>query len=153
MHAFRAPFLSVVIAVVFLPWPSRGTDEEICFDAVDNDGDGRVDCADSDCCEGPNCAAPFPCPIFRRADLDEDGTHSVTDAILVLAALFAGTEIPCAKAADADDSGAVDVTDAVSILQYLFQRGLPPPPPFEDCGRDPTPDALRCEFNREHACR
>jgi hypothetical protein len=101
----------------------------------------------------PACAAFLPCPIFRRADLDEDGTHSVTDAILVLAVLFGGADLPCAKAADADDSGAVDVTDAVSILQYLFQRGPPPPTPFEDCGRDPTPDALRCQFNREHACR
>ncbi len=29
-------------------------------------------------------------------------------------------------------------------VHYLFRSGPAPPPPFPDCGRDPTPDALDC---------
>ena len=37
------------------PPPPPPTPEAICDDGLDNDADGAVDCADSDCAEAPNC--------------------------------------------------------------------------------------------------
>ena len=62
--------------------------------------------------------------------------------------LFLGTGvIPCEDAADADDSGLLQLTDAVRILNVLFLGTgviLPPGPPADPCGADPTDDALGC---------
>ena len=39
---------------------SSGTGSEDCTDGVDNDSDGKVDCADSDCTAGFSCHNPVP---------------------------------------------------------------------------------------------
>jgi hypothetical protein len=81
---------------------------------------------------------------FRRGDADANRRTDLTDAIAVLASLFAGGRaVACPDAADFDDDGFADVTDAILILIFLF-RGTDlsaPPGPFE-CGRDPTEDRL-----------
>jgi len=35
--------------------------------------------------------------------------------------------------------------DPIYMLSYLFVGGAPPPPPFIECGADPTEDALDCD--------
>ena len=119
--------------------------EEDCGDSVDNDGDGRIDCDDTDCCGEPQCVPSPDCFPFRRGDVNDDGKRNVTDAVRLLTHLFAGeTRLVCPKAADVDDSGALELTDAVLLLEYLFLHGPEPPLPFLNCGIDPTPDHLQC---------
>jgi hypothetical protein len=47
-------------------------DPEVCNDGQDNDGDGAVDCADSDCSADPVCAGPAT--TVSVGDLDGTGT-------------------------------------------------------------------------------
>jgi hypothetical protein len=83
-------------------------------------------------------------PLFPRGDADGNGRLEITDAIAILNFLFLGTFSPaCEDALDSDDSGEVLITDAIALLGHLFlgsPQGLPPP--FGDCGADPTPDSL-----------
>ena len=84
---------------------------------------------------------------FIRGDTDRGPGLSVTDAIVVIRALFASEEatLGCRDAADANDDGVLDLTDAIHILTYLFLRGPAPAAPFPECGADPSAsDALGC---------
>ena len=86
---------------------------------------------------------------FRRGDADDSGRLNITDAITVLNWLFLGSATPsCTDAADADDNGRNNITDAIQLLQFLFLGGPPPPAPGrDDCGVDPTADALSdCDY-------
>ena len=85
-----------------------------------------------------------PAPMFLRGDTTGDGALDITDAIRTLLGLFAGEPLPCEATADGDDDGSVNLTDAVFVLRFLFQGGSPVPPPFPECGRDPTSDPLGC---------
>lgn len=83
---------------------------------------------------------------FQRADVNADGTLSITDAVALLSYLFRGTAEPsCQKTADADDDGELQLTDAVYTLDFLFRDGPPPKEPFPDCASDPTLDGLGCQ--------
>lgn len=85
---------------------------------------------------------------FVRGDCNNDGdtTAVISDAIESLRCLFLDFCIlPCAVACDADDDGSIDITDAVFLLNFGFLGGRPPPPPFPECGVDPTPGGLRCD--------
>ena len=45
-----------------------------------------------------------------------------------------------------DDNGKVTaLVDGLHILNFGFLNGPPPPPPFPDCGSDPTPDGVTCD--------
>ncbi len=83
---------------------------------------------------------------FKRGDANSDGFIDLSDAVTVLAYLFAGMTPPplCMDACDANDDGGVNIADAVGILSYLFGGAAPPPVPFPGCGTDPTPDSLDC---------
>ena len=87
---------------------------------------------------------------FSRADANDDGAVNITDPIFILGYLFLGDATPpCIKAADADDTGVVNLTDALYVLLGLFSGGPLPPPPFGQCGTDPTEDSLTCgEFSQ-----
>lgn len=90
----------------------------------------------------------FPAGVrqFTRADANDDGTVNITDAISILGYLFLGQTTPtCIKAVDTDDTGTVNLTDALFVLNRLFTGGPPPPPPFTQCGVDPTEDNLTCD--------
>ena len=97
------------------------------------------------------CVVPPPAgAIFRRGDVDGNGTAELTDAVFILNYLFQGFDAPgCPETADSDDNGAVDISDAVRLLGWLFLGGEPlPPPGAEECGRDPTPgDAPGCDYD------
>ena len=86
----------------------------------------------------------FPPPrFFRRADVNDDASVTISDAITILNYLFVGGVRPwCLDAADSNDDGLVDITDATYVLDFLFRGGAYLPPPFPDAGLDPTPDDL-----------
>ena len=80
-----------------------------------------------------------------RGDANADGNVDVSDALVTLNYLFFGSDEPaCLDAADANDSGEVDISDPIFLLGALFLGGDPVPPPFPDCGPDPSGDALGC---------
>lgn len=84
---------------------------------------------------------------FMRGDCDNDGLMTISDAIQLLSQLFQGgaLQLACADACEVNDDGGLNIADPIAVLQYLFVGGLPPPPPFPDCGVDPTPDAFGCD--------
>lgn len=89
-----------------------------------------------------SCQSDIP---FRRGDVNADGSVDLSDAITILGALFAGTVLSdCEDVVDANDDGHVNIGDAVGLLSVLFTGGAQLPPPFPDCGSDPTPDDLDC---------
>ncbi len=83
---------------------------------------------------------------FRRGDANADGAVNLADGVSTLGFLFAGGRAPpCLDAADTDDSGQLDLADAVATFNYLFLGAAAPSAPGpEDCGADPTADALSC---------
>ena len=40
---------------------------EDCSNGTDDDGDGQVDCADTDCASSPNCAGTTACTLCAHA--------------------------------------------------------------------------------------
>ncbi len=90
---------------------------------------------------------------FLRADANADGEVNVSDAVSTFEWLFAGQRAPpCLDAADSNDDGKANIADGIFTLCFLFSGGEPiPPPGAEECGRDPTADALDCE--RFSPCR
>jgi hypothetical protein len=91
-------------------------------------------------------AASFKVVTFQRGYANNDDLYNMTDAISILNWLFLGTAKPrCVKAADVNDDGKVDITDGVRLLNHLFLGGPAPPPPFAECGLDPTEDDLDCQ--------
>ncbi len=82
---------------------------------------------------------------FRRGDANTDSAIDIADAIFIFRYLFAEGPAPsCLDAADANDDGAVNISDGVYILQNLFANGPAIPPPYPECGIDPTEDELGC---------
>ncbi|MEM7261309.1 MAG: hypothetical protein AAF488_04910, partial [Planctomycetota bacterium] len=119
---------------------------EVCDNGLDDDCDGMVDCADSDCSADPLCSGTGD--NFRRGDANGDGGYDISDAIYTLAALFTPGSPPptCADTGDSNDDGGFDISDAIYTLAALFQPGSPPPtdPGPSTCGPDPTDDGLDC---------
>lgn len=102
---------------------------------VDTDGDGL----------------PDSCEQFTRGDANGDGSIDVTDAVRILFALFAGgAPLGCATSGDVNDDETVDVTDAVMLLNHVFVTGVAIPPPYPNCGVDPTAGPLGCD--EPHGC-
>ena len=86
-----------------------------------------------------------PTDLFVRGAINTSAGIDLSDAVFLLTALFSGTEtLPCDDAADTNDDGLLNVADGIYLLSYLFNDGLPPPPPFDAPGIDPTPDGLGC---------
>ena len=84
--------------------------------------------------------------LFRRGDCNGDGSLNISDAVASLLSLFGGGAPPnCQDACDANDDGTLDVSDPVTLLGMLFSGfgDLPAPGP-QNCGADPTSDALDC---------
>ncbi len=90
-------------------------------------------------------ACPADTQRLLRGDSNTDATLDIADAIFTLSHLFAQGPSPvCEDAADANDDGAVDISDGIFILQNLFANGPAIPPPYPECGVDPTVDELGC---------
>ncbi len=87
---------------------------------------------------------------FVRADVNQDGRHTVSDAVAIAKALFnQGSKLPlinaCKDAADVNDDGNFDSADPIFLLNYLFTSGPVVPGPIGTCGLDTTNDALTCD--------
>ena len=77
---------------------------------------------------------------FMRGDDNGDGTIGLEDPLLNLEYLFLGGPSICLDAQDTNDDGALGLPDPILNLAFQFLMGPPPPPPFTDCGFDPTSD-------------
>ncbi len=83
---------------------------------------------------------------FLRGDANGDSLHDVSDSVFILLHLFVGNVAPsCEDALDVDDSSTVDMSDGIYGVNYLFTGGPEPPPPYGECGTDPTDDGLDCD--------
>lgn len=86
--------------------------------------------------------------LFVRGDSSADGRVNLSDALYTLNHLFrGGPDFACEDAADVDDDGSVGLTDAVFLLGHLFLGSETPPPPYPECGIDPTEDDLGCAIS------
>ncbi len=90
------------------------------------------------------CAALCSAAPFRRGDANQDGKFDIADSITILGYLFGGGTSTCLDALDVNDDGKVDVADPIKLLGHLFAGDLFIPPPFPDCGNDPSEDSLTC---------
>jgi hypothetical protein len=114
-------FLSLGISHVFfallaLTGCGDGANEqstpERCDDAVDNDGDGLVDCADDACGLQAACASPEVC--YDRTDQDLDGLIDCADADCQGAdACLEG--LACSDGVDQDLNGLIDCADSACL--------------------------------------
>ena len=81
---------------------------------------------------------------FMRGDINADGVINTGD---IVSCVIGGPFI-CDDAADANDDGVLDLgvegNDCEYLRVYLYEAGPPPPPPYYECGLDPTPDELDC---------
>ncbi|OUU24355.1 MAG: hypothetical protein CBC13_03790 [Planctomycetia bacterium TMED53] len=140
--------------------------ESNCSNGQDDDSDGLTDCCDPDCactpgfeicdngfdddCDGfidlqdPDCSGSPPGGVFVRGDSNGDGNLDVSDAVRSLTFLFQGAVVECLDAVDVSDDGEVNIADPVALLNTLFSSSGAPPPPYPDCGFDPTTDGLHC---------
>ncbi len=118
---------------------TRDEDYNQSGDPADDDanGDGVRDYLD------PSVHGPYG--LFQRGNANADARVDIADAIFVLTHLFAHGPAPsCTDAGDANDDGTIDIADAIKILGHLFAQAGPLPPPFGECGIDPTSDDLDC---------
>jgi len=88
-----------------------GTPAENCTNGADDDGDGRVDCADADCASAPNCqSASENCT--NNLDDDGDGLVDCDDADCRQTAACQTATETCGNGVDDDSDGFVDCDDA-----------------------------------------
>ena len=143
---------------------------EICGNGADDDGDGDVDCEDSDCpacpeicdngidddrdrdidCDDDDCAETAACLValvpFVRGDSNGDAEVNISDATFTLQNLFLGGREPdCNNAADANGDGLINISDPTFSLNHLFLGGAPMPAPYPECGTDAGDEVLGCE--------
>jgi hypothetical protein len=58
---------------------SLNSDPEDCTNGIDDDGDGLIDCADSDCnCTPPTAGTPVTIPIFFPPGCDYESNQTIT---------------------------------------------------------------------------
>ncbi len=88
---------------------------------------------------------------FLRGRINPGESIEIADAVCLLRFLFHVGDDPCDATirqcldkADANDDGALNLADATAILSYLFADAGLLPAPFDECGNDPTADALGC---------
>ncbi|MFP6737937.1 MAG: dockerin type I repeat-containing protein [Planctomycetota bacterium] len=134
-----------------LYWVS--TEDGVFFRANTNGSDVERIHEESD--RGPNGLAvqvpgeiPPSLALFRRGDVNDDGTIDISDAVFSLGALFLGTRNPpCLGAANVNGDGGFNISDPVFLLDHIFLGGPPPPTPFPSCGMSSlgTDAKLGCE--------
>ena len=105
---------------------------------------------------GPNGLAvqvpgeiPPSLALFRRGDVNDDGTIDISDAVSSLGSLFLGTRNPpCLGAANVNGDAEFNIVDPVFLLNHIFLGGPSPSAPFPHCGMsDLETDAkLGCEM-------
>jgi hypothetical protein len=86
---------------------------EICDDGKDNDGDGKIDCMDSDCDNNANCSLPSTeTNCSNNADDDGDGWTDCADPDCDGASICTpSSEANCSDGIDNDGDGMTDCAD------------------------------------------
>ncbi|MEE3200297.1 MAG: PKD domain-containing protein [Planctomycetota bacterium] len=97
---------------------------EICDNDRDDDGDGAIDCDDTDCADQALCVPAEICDNVIDDDRDGDADCDDTDC---------ADEAACAEPAgprivrgDSNSDGSINLTDGVIPLLYLFSGGDAP---------------------------
>jgi len=88
-----------------------GTPAENCTNGSDDDGDGRADCADSDCASAANCQAVSE-NCTNDTDDDDDGQVDCDDADCRFVTACQTAEEVCGNGVDDDSDLFVDCDDA-----------------------------------------
>lgn len=99
-----------------------GVGETACTDRIDNDRDGRVDCADSDCAANVACfVPPSETSCTDRLDNDADGAVDCADPDCDADAACAlpANELDCGNGLDDDGDGLTDCADTDCIADLL----------------------------------
>jgi len=86
---------------------TAGCNSEVCDDFVDNDADGDVDCQDADCTADPACANPEDC----TNGVDDNGDGQVDCADVMCLGISPACGEVCGNGVDDDADGEVDCND------------------------------------------
>lgn len=111
---------------------------EECADGRDNDCDGRVDCADSDCAAGTFCTGMEVCD--NEIDDDFDGISDCADPDCVnqeVCGCNPQTEV-CTDGVDNDCNGIIDCADPVCLGQEGCTTGPPEQARYCSAGTKPV---------------
>jgi len=84
---------------------------------------------------------------FSRADVNGDDRLNISDGAVMAQNIFFGRlkSFDCDDMLDANDDGTLDMADPVAFLMWAFVGTANLGSPFGDqCGQDPTNDALGC---------
>ncbi|MBE0596302.1 MAG: hypothetical protein IH614_03430 [Desulfuromonadales bacterium] len=95
------------------PMYDRVLGAEICGDAIDNDGDGKIDCSDSDCADSSLCAVGSETICNDGIDNDHDGLVDCADPDCAGISLCGpeGLSSTCKDGIDNDGDGLIDCAD------------------------------------------
>ncbi|MFH2011063.1 MAG: DUF4215 domain-containing protein [bacterium] len=86
-------------------------DPEICDNGSDDDGDGLVDCADSDCANNPACPPACGNGILEAGEECDDGNFTLGDGCDGRC-LLEENAYDCGDGIDNDSDGLTDCADA-----------------------------------------
>lgn len=103
--------------------------ESDCSDGVDNDADGRLDCADADCFNEASCNTNGEASCGDHVDNDGDGLVDCADTDCLFDTCCETPLENCANGADDDGDDAVDCADS-----DCYCAGNCGPWPAEACG-------------------
>jgi hypothetical protein len=117
--------------------------ETNCTDGKDNDGDGKIDCDDSDCAQAPGCmhtlyGIPYEWNCTDGLDNDGDGKTDCADPDCAADPACVGTkygipyETNCSDGIDNDNDGLTDCADP-------------------DCAN--APGCMNAKYAAPHLCR
>jgi hypothetical protein len=87
--------------------------EEVCDNGADDDGDGSVDCGDSDCSSSAACPTPPPQEdCYNATDDDSDGAADCSDSDCASLPSCAPPSEDCTNGIDDDGDGYTDCSDS-----------------------------------------
>lgn len=100
----RLPSWSIALLVAGCGGPQEGGDPETCYDAVDNDADGRIDCGDD------GCAEAMGCPDDPAGAVDPEDRFCINEFMAVNRDTSVGLE---------DDTGSEAYPDWIELYSFL----------------------------------
>lgn len=108
--------LNLTAPANFIVGGGGGITAEICNDGWDNDGDGKIDCMDSDCDKNANCSPSMPSTETKcgnNVDDDGDGWTDCADPDCAGATpCTPSSEGNCGDGIDNDGDGSTDCSDS-----------------------------------------